>query len=123
VPLGFRPEERIRARSDFQKTYRTGQKLFGRFLILFVRPNGFPQLRLGITITKKSGSAVTRNFLRRRLREVFRTEVRAALDFPGREGLDLVVNVRPGSSDQPFQVLRDDFVRLAARLKEKRPHG
>lgn len=118
--LTFRPEDRIRSRPVFQKAYGTGQKFFGRFLVLFALQNGLPRPRLGITITRKSGSAVTRNRLRRLLREIFRTEFRSLLASSGVPGLDIVVNVRPGAAEQDFQVLRDDLLRLGARLGKSR---
>lgn len=121
--LTFRQEERIRARAVFQNVYGTGQKFFGRFLVLFAVRNNLPRLRFGITVTKKSGSAVTRNRIRRQLREIFRTEFRGLLVSAGVSGLDIVVNVRPGATQQPFEVLRDDFLKLSPRLGGKRRSG
>ena len=62
-----------------------------------------------MTITKKTGSAVVRNRLRRKLRELFR---RGACF---REPVDLVVNVRAGAEEIDFVELSRDFGKLLVR--------
>lgn len=115
VPEGARRPEalgrdrRILRRADFLAIYATGRRHVGRWLVLFVRPGERPAARLGVTITKKTGRAVVRNRLRRRLKELFRR----SLAFPG--ALDVVVNVRPGAEEAVFADLARDFERLARR--------
>ncbi len=64
-----------------------------RFLVLyaFPRTDGAGPSRLGIAVPKQIGSAVTRNRIKRRLREGWRS---LAGELP--EGRDYVVIVRPG---------------------------
>lgn len=59
------------------------------------RPPGLPAkgARLGITVTRRVGKAVTRNRLKRQIRECFRRR-RALLD----AGLDVVVIARGGAA-------------------------
>ena len=57
---------------------------------LFARPNGLVHSRIGITTTRKLGTAVTRNRARRLVREVYR---RYRKEIP--DGLDFVFVVRP----------------------------
>lgn len=59
-------------------------------LVIFAKPNGLASARLGLSVGRRVGMAVTRARIKRLLRESFRLE-RAGL--PG--GLDLVINVRP----------------------------
>lgn len=96
-------------RADYLETYASGRRFVGRWLVLFVRPASGPCARLGVTITKKTGSAVVRNRLRRKLRELFRrhTGLRAVVD--------VVVNVRAGAEETSFADLSRDFDKLVAR--------
>lgn len=108
-PESFGRDRRVLRRSEYLETYATGHRHVGRWLVLFVRPRTGAAARLGVTITRKSGSAVVRNRLRRRLRELFR---RSGL-FPA--AVDVVVNVRRGAEAAAFGELASDFENLARR--------
>ena len=108
-PESFGRDRRVLRRADYLETYSAGRRHVGRWLVVFVKPVGRPVSRLGVTITKKTGSAVVRNRLRRRLRELFRRSGA----FAG--GLDVVVNVRRGAERAEFAELGRDFEKLARR--------
>lgn len=59
-------------------------------LAVYSLPNGLRHPRLGISISRRVGTAVRRNRIKRLLRESFRSHQR---DLPG--GYDLVIVVRP----------------------------
>ena len=111
-PESFGKDRRILRRAEYLQVYETGRRVAGRRLVFFVRPGTSDRTRLGITITKKTGSSVVRNRLRRRIRELFRRA--AAFPVP----VDLVVNVRPGAETAPYRDLAEDFGRLARRAEE-----
>jgi ribonuclease P protein component len=86
---------RLTRSRDFDAVYRHGRSTSTRYLVLywFPREDGEPPSRLGIAIPKKAGTAVTRNRLKRQLREVWR-------ELPGRaETTDYVFVVRPGLAE------------------------
>lgn len=75
--------------------YRRGRSTSTRFLVLywFARDDGDAGSRLGIAVPRKTGGAVTRNRLKRRLREVWR-------QLPERpEGRDFVLVAQPGLAE------------------------
>ncbi|MEO0728782.1 MAG: ribonuclease P protein component [Pseudomonadota bacterium] len=61
--------------------------------------------RFGFTVTKKLGNAVTRNRIRRRLKEA----VRASLPGATRENFDYVIVAFDGAKEQPFVGLVADI--------------
>lgn len=69
-------------------------------LSLGVRPNGLPYTRIGYAIGKRVGSAVVRNRVRRRLREVMRA-------LPLAPGYDLVLTAGPQSATATFADLTE----------------
>ena len=80
----FRPEERIRRRTEYVAIYDRGRKVGGRLMTVFLLENGLGRPRLGIAATRKYGSAVERNRAKRLVRVVFRRHKPAL-------GLDIVV--------------------------------
>jgi ribonuclease P protein component len=61
--------------------------------------------RLGISVPKRVGTAVVRNRVRRRLREIFRRS--PTLFLP--DSASLVVNARPSAAAVSFRELSEDF--------------
>lgn len=108
-PESFGKDRRILRRAEYLETYATGRRYVGRWLVLFAREGGGERARLGVTVTRKSGGAVVRNRLRRRLRELFRRTA------PFSSAIDVVVNVRPGAEAAPFAEIAADFAQLTRK--------
>lgn len=71
-------------------------------------------------MSKRVGGAVTRNRVRRRLREIFRR----SRDLFGNRPADVVVNARPSAADAPFAELAQEYRSLLVRSlgrSENRP--
>jgi ribonuclease P protein component len=66
--------------------------------------------RFGYAIPKRVGPAVTRNLVRRRLRESLRL-------LPLREGFDVVITVRPDAASVTFHALRAELMLLLRRAR------
>jgi ribonuclease P protein component len=81
---------------------------------MFALPNTVGHCRLGITVTRKAGSSVQRNRIRRVLRDVFRRH-RAELA----PALDLVLNARPGASEVPTVDLDREFLDRFAEIRRR----
>lgn len=106
-------KQRLQRRADFQLTYREGERVIGRYLVLFARPSVLGCCRLGITASRKVGSAVVRTRCRRRIRELFRLNSEALSGL----GVDLVVNVRRGCESVPWPELQGDYLAGLKRLR------
>jgi ribonuclease P protein component len=71
--LNFGKDRKLRRRAGFLACYEHGRRYHSRHFLVFVRrreDNG--GWRLGLTVTRKTGSAVKRNRVKRVLREYFR---------------------------------------------------
>src|SRR5688572_24130175 len=98
--LRFRKEEHLRRPADFESVFAHRCSASNGLLLVYGRPNGLPYARLGLSVSRKVGSAVRRNRLRRLYREAFRL---SRCELP--TGLDLVLIPR-GSGEPSLAELR-----------------
>jgi ribonuclease P protein component len=82
-----------------------------RHLEMAWRPNSQGHARTGIVVPRFGETAVARNRLRRRVREILRRELLASLP-----AVDLVVRVRRGAYTAHFAELRAELAGAAARI-------
>jgi ribonuclease P protein component len=108
-----RRAERVRRRPEFERAYDTGIRVHGRYMTLFVVPNGGPGPRFGVAATRKLGTAVERNRAKRLARELFRRHKIAA-------GQDIVIVPRREMLDAPFDNLEADYMAALGRRERER---
>lgn len=107
----MRRQNRLSQSRDFDAVYRHGRSVSTRFLVLYWFPQeeaGEP--RFGFSVPRAVGDAVTRNRIKRQLREVWRARLE---EVPG--GHDFVLIVRPGL---PEAVEANGFEWLGERVDE-----
>ncbi|RMG48732.1 MAG: ribonuclease P protein component [Acidobacteria bacterium] len=109
----FPPAARLRKRREFLAVYERGVRVPGPLLVLFVVPRREGGARLGITTTRRLGSAVVRNRLRRLVREVFRRHRHRMPSW------DLVVNVRAEAREAGYREIETEWQRLVKRAERK----
>lgn len=109
----FRPHEHLRRPADFQAVYDRRRSAADGTLVLYAKENGLPHSRVGLSVSRKFGSAVVRNRIRRLMREAYRL---AKADLPS--GYDLVLIPRPQEAYAlgPF---RESLVKLARQAVRK----
>ena len=90
---GFPRTARLLRPADFASVYDRRQSAASGPLVVYAAANGFTdgRVRLGLSVSRRIGTAVVRNRWKRRLREAFRA-VRGTLP----PGTDLVIVVRSG---------------------------
>ena len=98
---------------EFERVYRQGTAYRGKLFSVHAFPNEHGNPRLGLSVSRKVGTAVTRNTVRRRLREVFHS---ALPEIPG--DLDLVVSARPAAAEATVRELSEEFARSLRKLGE-----
>jgi ribonuclease P protein component len=104
----FSKDDRLRKRREFEECYSSGVRVSGRHIQIFLLadpPGALSRPRLGISVPRRVGTAVTRNRVRRRLREIFR-RTRSSLSIGAAR---LVVNARPSSAGAAFSALLEDY--------------
>jgi ribonuclease P protein component len=85
--------------------------------VLFALDNALGRSRWGLSVPKKVGSAVRRNRVKRRLREIVR---RARKPGPAR---DVCILARPGAPEATIEQLSQELTMLAEKLSSSRSSG
>ena len=62
---------RLKKQKDFDRVFKEGKRLFSESLTLIYLPS--KELKVGFAVSKKHGKSVTRNRIKRLLRESFRS--------------------------------------------------
>lgn len=101
----------IKRNHEFQRLYHKGKSAASPYLALYCRKQRRPGNRLGFTVGKKVGGAVTRNRVRRRLREIYRLH-----EGELRGGYEIVVVARVKAAYADYRKLEQSFLLLADKL-------
>lgn len=103
----------MRKRGDFLAA-RDGRKTGTRAFLLVRHPrnDASSSVRVGLTVTKKIGSAVLRNRIKRRLRAA----CRAVLPLHAEPGCDYVLVARGAAATIDFEPLCEEFAQALRTL-------
>ena len=102
---------RLTRRAEFAAVREQGRAQHGNFMVLGTWPTSSPEpARVGVITSRRVGTAVERNRVRRRLSEVFRLH-RNLLP----SGLWMVVVPRRPAAHATFAALAEEWRALAAR--------
>lgn len=96
--FSLRKSERILRRSDFQRLAKYGRRIHRDHFVIVYCQNGLGELRLGVTVSKRVGRAVTRNRIKRLVRERFRLS-KALFD----DTYDINIIARTGAAELSSQ--------------------
>jgi ribonuclease P protein component len=81
---------RLTRSTDFKRVRRSGKSYAHPLVVLIVRPNELPQVRVGVAAGRTVGNAVRRNRAKRLLREATRPMLSEL-----KPGVDLILIARP----------------------------
>jgi ribonuclease P protein component len=104
----------LKASADFQRLSRLGKKWVCPAFIMLALPHEKKDspFRLGLTVSRKVGNAVTRNRAKRRLREM----VRLSAAPEKLAGFDIVLIGKTSAAERDFSLMKQDFLRGLDKL-------
>ncbi|MFP4225971.1 MAG: ribonuclease P protein component [Desulfobacterales bacterium] len=112
---GFQPSDRLLRRAEFLSVSKSGKKLQDPYFILIYQTGRTDRPRLGVTVSKRVGKAVTRNRLKRLIREFFRKN-RFALE----TNWDINIIAKPAAASLTARGVQDALAGLFSRIRRVR---
>jgi ribonuclease P protein component len=111
--LGIDKSMRLRRRHDFLTVQRSGTRIHGRAFLALVSPNAGGDGRVGVTVTRRVGNAVTRNRIKRLVREWLRQNGWVP------SGHDVVFVAKDGAAAvHRLADVTADLMKICARLRK-----
>jgi ribonuclease P protein component len=89
----FTKADRIRTSIDYRTLSKQGGRQYSDCFLIISQENQLSRSRLGITVSKKVGKAVTRNRIKRIIRDYFRLNRRL---LPGRLDINIIARQSSG---------------------------
>jgi len=82
---------------EFKLVYKNGKSLANKHLVMYVMNNNLGYNRIGISVSKKVGNSVTRNYIKRIIRESYKM---SSADI--KLGADIIIIARTSIKDVKF---------------------
>ena len=101
---GFARSRRLARAADIRRCLAKGRRRRSAFLDLIWIDNALGHPRMGLIVPRFQATAVARNRLRRRLKELWRREVQAV-----QPAFDLLVRARREAYSAPYDALRAEL--------------
>lgn len=103
---------RVKKEREFQKVFQEGTSFANRkFVVYRLEPSGQKHFRVGLSVGKKVGNAVTRNQVKRHIRAVLQ-ELKDELP-----PIDFIVIARPTTKDLPHDEMRSNLIHVLKLAK------
>ena len=113
---GYPKEERLLKRGDYLSLSRDGARCHKKHFLCIYKKRGGARSRLGVTVSKKVGSAVTRNRLKRICREFYRHN-KSRLE----SAWDINIIARHSAGAAPRKAAMRSLDEIFKVIAEKRP--
>lgn len=115
----MKKRQRIKKNEEFQRVFKSGKSFANRqFVIYCYRKEDQSEFRIGLSVSKKIGNAVTRNRIKRYIRQAF-LEMQHELH----NDMDYVIIARHQAATKDFHETKKSLqhvLRIARVLKKER---
>ncbi|HZG70376.1 MAG TPA: ribonuclease P protein component [Chondromyces sp.] len=104
---------RIKKNHEFQSVFNGGKSFANRQFVIYIFKNQNPvPFRIGLSVSKKVGKAVTRNRIKRYIRQAF-TELKVNI----KPGYDIVIIARNPAADMDYKEVKSSLIHVLKKAK------
>lgn len=106
-------ENRLTQKKDFDKIFKEGKSFFSGIIGIKSTSNEFDFSRFGIIVSNKiSKKAVTRNKIRRQIREIIRLNLENI-----KKGMDIAIICNQGIEKKTYKEIEREILQILERIK------
>ncbi|BDH63814.1 ribonuclease P protein component [Lysinibacillus sp. PLM2] len=113
----MKKSQRVKKNEDFQKVFKKGKSFANRqFVVYLLQKEGQAEFRIGLSVSKKIGKAVTRVQIKRYIRQAF-LELKEQI----RQDMDYVIIARNPAANLDFHETKksiEHVLKIAKVLKK-----
>ncbi|MED4403288.1 ribonuclease P protein component [Metabacillus fastidiosus] len=109
-------KNRIKKNEDFQKIFKQGKSMANRQFVIYFLEREESELRIGLSVSKKIGNAVTRNRVKRLIRQVFLEEKERIVN-----NKDFIIIARKPAAEMSYDEVKSSLNHLFKKMKLYRP--
>ena len=99
--------ESLKKNKEFQEVYQQVKSYANKYLVMYVKKNGFEKNRIGISVSKKVGNSVVRHRITRLVRESYRLNEEKFT-----KGFDLAVVSRTAAKGKSYNEMESALLHL-----------
>ena len=96
----------LKKNRDFQNVYRKGKSYANKYLVMYVLKNETEENRIGISVSKKVGNSVSRNRIKRLIKENYRLLEK---DVKEKNSLVILWKKNVGKEQANFYTIKEDM--------------
>jgi ribonuclease P protein component len=113
VSIIMNKKNRVKKNEEFQLIFKNGQSFANRqFVVYVLKKENQPNFRIGLSVSKKIGKAVTRNRVKRYIRQVFQ-ELKEQIQ----TGYDFVIIARMPVAEMDYYQVKKSLIHVLKRAK------
>src|SRR5699024_7912142 len=102
----------IKENHKFQSIILKNHNLKSKYFVAYYNLNEFNHIRYGISVGKKIGNAVLRNFIKRQIRNLFYNNLNNFKDI----SVDIILISKSIIKDAEYKNIESDFVKLINKI-------
>ncbi len=102
----------LKEKKDFDRLFKKRNQVSSKYVYIYKDTNTVDNYRFGICVSKKIGNAVTRNKIKRQIKDIID---KSSLHFFNN---DYIILVKQSIKDAKFIELKDDIINLLKKINE-----
>ena len=100
----------VKEKKDFDKAFKLRNQFFSKYAYIYINDNNLDIYRFGICVSKKVGNAVTRNKLKRRIKDIID---KSKLQFSNK---DYIIVLKKSAKSAEYLELKEDLLKVFKNL-------